>query len=88
MTFGREIVASGGYLILAQGDEVYCDVSSIIGSIGVSIPKYDLKGGLEYLSLERKKIKSNEYILFNLIVTFSDKNSAHSMSWTKLRPKE
>lgn len=56
------MVASGGYLILAQGDEVYCDVSSVIGSIGVSIPKYDLKGGLEYLSLEQKKIVSNKYL--------------------------
>lgn len=59
------MVASGGYLILAHGDEVYCDVSSIVGSIGVTIPKYDVKGGLDYLSLEQKKIKSNEYICYN-----------------------
>ncbi len=45
-TFAGEIVASGGYLILAQGDEIYCDFSSAIGSIGISIPKYDLTGGL------------------------------------------
>ena len=51
LTFGREIVASGGYLILAQGDEVYCDVSSVIGSIGVSVPKYNLKGGLDHFSI-------------------------------------
>lgn len=49
-------------MILAQGDEVYCDVSSVIGSIGVSIPKYTLKGGLDYLSIEQKKLKSNEYL--------------------------
>jgi protease-4 len=61
-TFGGEIVASGGYLILAQGDEVYCDVSSAIGSIGISIPKYDLTGGLEYLTLEHKRLRSHEYL--------------------------
>lgn len=39
-------MTSGGYLILAHGDEVYCDVSSLIGNVGVSVQKYDLKGGL------------------------------------------
>jgi serine protease SohB len=61
LTFGGEIVASGGYLILAQGDEVYCDVSSAIGSIGISIPKYDINAGLQYFSLEHKRLRSNEY---------------------------
>lgn len=51
LTFARDMVASGGYLILAHGDEVYCDVSSIVGSVGVTIPKYDIKGGLDYFSL-------------------------------------
>jgi len=53
------MVASGGYLILAQGDEVYCDVSSVVGSIGVSIPKYDLKGALDSLFIEQKRLRSN-----------------------------
>lgn len=74
MTFGREIVASGGYLILAQGDEVYCDVSTVIGSIGVSVPKFNLKGGLDHFSVEQKKIRSNEYLSFNFIATYMDKN--------------
>jgi ClpP class serine protease len=47
LTFGKDLVASGGYLILATGDQVYCDASSIIGNISVIIPKYGLKGVLD-----------------------------------------
>lgn len=72
---------------MAQGDEVYCDVSSVIGSIGVSVPKYNLKGGLDYFSVEQKKIKSNEYF-FNYQVTFSDKNSILSTNLMKHKQKE
>ena len=46
MTFAKDTVATSGYLILSAGDEVYCDSSSIIGNIGVTIPKYDLKGAI------------------------------------------
>ena len=33
--FAEDVAASGGYWLLAAGDEVYADDSSIIGSIGV-----------------------------------------------------
>ncbi len=51
LTFGREIVASGGYLILAAGDQAFCDRSSVIGNISVMMPKYDLKGLLDLFSI-------------------------------------
>lgn len=44
-------MASGGYLILAAGDQVYCDASSVVGNIGVIIPKYDLTGILHHFSV-------------------------------------
>lgn len=59
MTFGKDMVASGGYLILSSGDQVYCDTSSIVGNIGSFLPKYDLKGVLDTFSIEHKSLKSN-----------------------------
>jgi len=33
--FAEDVAASGGYMIMCAGDEIYADSSSIIGSIGV-----------------------------------------------------
>jgi ClpP class serine protease len=59
LTFGKDLVASGGYLILAAGDQVYSDTSSVVGNIGVIMPKYSLKGALDFFSIEHKSLTSN-----------------------------
>ena len=35
LVFAEDVAASGGYMIACAGDEIYCDPSSILGSIGV-----------------------------------------------------
>src|SRR5262249_56186187 len=56
MVFVEDVAASGGYMLACAGDEVYCDPSSILGSIGVVggsfgmtelIRRIGVKSGLE-----------------------------------------
>ncbi|MDE2332483.1 MAG: S49 family peptidase, partial [Bradyrhizobium sp.] len=35
LVFVEDVAASGGYMIACAGDEIFCDPSSIMGSIGV-----------------------------------------------------
>ena len=35
LVFVEDVAASGGYMIACAGDEIFCDPSSILGSIGV-----------------------------------------------------
>jgi ClpP class serine protease len=39
-TFGGDVAASGGYFVLCSGHHVVADRTSILGNIGVIIPKY------------------------------------------------
>ena len=50
-TFGKDLAASGGYFVLCAGHEVYADKTSIVGSIGVVFPKYQLEGLLDLTSI-------------------------------------
>lgn len=50
-TFGKDVAASGGYFVLCTGHEVYADKTSIVGSIGVVFPKYQLEGVLDITSV-------------------------------------
>ena len=46
--------------MLAMGDEVYCDTSSIVGNIGTSVGKLQVKGIMDMFEIEQKHLKSNE----------------------------
>jgi ClpP class serine protease len=46
--FVEDVAASGGYMIACAGDEIFCDPSSILGSIGV------VGGGFGFQDLIRK----------------------------------
>ena len=35
LVFVEDVAASGGYMLACAGDEIFCDPSSILGSIGV-----------------------------------------------------
>src|SRR4030088_2476821 len=35
LVFVEDVAASGGYMIACAGDEIFCDPSSILGSVGV-----------------------------------------------------
>ena len=45
------MAASGGYFVLCTGNHVFADRSSIVGSIGVIFPKWNLGGLLDMASL-------------------------------------
>src|ERR1700692_1274439 len=50
--FVEDVAASGGYMLACAGDEIFCDPSSILGSIGVMGGSFGLqelikKGGIE-----------------------------------------
>ncbi len=53
--FAEDVAASGGYWLLAAGDEVYADDSSIIGSIGVVSAGFGFSELLARHGVERLK---------------------------------
>jgi signal peptide peptidase SppA len=52
--FVEDVAASGGYWLAASADEIYADVSSIIGSIGVISSGFGLHELLERNGIERR----------------------------------
>ena len=54
IAFIEDVGASGGYMIACAGDEVFCDVSSIVGSIGVVGATFGLQKAIEKLGIERR----------------------------------
>ncbi len=53
-TFAEDVAASGGYMLLLAGDEVYVHPSSIVGSIGVISAGFGFVEALEKLGVERR----------------------------------
>lgn len=49
-------------MVLAEGDHVVADSSSIVGSIGVVFQKMKLKGLFDHFNLDFKSVTTNEYI--------------------------
>ena len=39
-TFAEDVAASGGYYLLAAGDEIFCRPTSVVGSVGVVLCDY------------------------------------------------
>jgi signal peptide peptidase SppA len=52
--FAEDVAASGGYMILCAGDEVYADSSSIIGSIGVIFAGFGFVDLIDKIGVERR----------------------------------
>jgi len=52
--FAEDVAASGGYWLLAAGDEVYAEETSIIGSIGVVSGGFGFPEALRRLGVERR----------------------------------
>ena len=53
-TFAEDVAASGGYMLLCAGDEVYANPSSIVGSIGVIYSSFGLKELIKKIGIERR----------------------------------
>jgi ClpP class serine protease len=65
------VAASGGYWLLCQGDQIYANKSSIVGSIGVISALAGLKGPLDAAKIQRVTITTNENLLQNKVDPFS-----------------
>src|SRR6202521_2013448 len=60
LVFVEDVAASGGYMIACAGDEIICDPSSIVGSIGVVGGSFGFGGLIEKLGIERRLYTSGE----------------------------
>jgi len=54
LAFVEDVAASGGYMIACAADEIICDVSSILGSIGVVGSSFGFTGLMQKLGVERR----------------------------------
>ena len=54
LVFVEDVAASGGYMIACAGDEIYCDPSSILGSIGVVGGGFGFQEAIKKIGVERR----------------------------------
>lgn len=60
LMFVEDVAASGGYMIACAGDEIFCDPSSIVGSIGVVGGSFGFQGLIEKIGIERRLYTSGK----------------------------
>jgi signal peptide peptidase SppA len=61
LAFAEDVVASGGYMIACAADEIICDPSSIVGSIGVVGGSFGFAKLIEKVGIERRLYTSGEH---------------------------
>jgi serine protease SohB len=61
IAFAEDVAASGGYMIACAADEIMCDPSSIVGSIGVVGGSFGFAKLLEKVGIERRLYTSGEH---------------------------
>jgi signal peptide peptidase SppA len=54
LVFVEDVAASGGYMIACAGDEIFCDPSSILGSIGVVGGSFGFQELIKKIGIERR----------------------------------
>src|SRR2546421_1756567 len=54
LVFVEDVAASGGYMIACAGDEIFCDPSSIMGSIGVVGGTFGFQELIKKIGVERR----------------------------------
>src|SRR5262249_62169410 len=61
IAFAEDVAASGGYMIACAADEILCDPSSIVGSIGVVGGSFGFPKLMDKLGVERRLYTSGEH---------------------------
>ncbi len=61
LVFVEDVAASGGYMIACAGDEILCDPSSILGSIGVVGGSFGFQEAIKKLGIERRLYTAGEH---------------------------
>jgi serine protease SohB len=60
IAFAEDVAASGGYMIACAADEIVCDLSSIVGSIGVVGGSFGFAKLMDKIGIERRLYTSGE----------------------------
>ena len=61
LAFVEDVAASGGYMIACAGDEIFCDPSSILGSIGVVGGSFGFQNLIKKIGVERRLYTAGEH---------------------------
>src|ERR1700736_4074850 len=61
LVFVEDVAASGGYMIACAGDEIFCDPSSILGSIGVVGSSFGFQELIKKVGVERRLYTAGEH---------------------------
>jgi signal peptide peptidase SppA len=61
LVFVEDVAASGGYMIACAGDEIFCDPSSILGSIGVVGGSFGFVDLIKKIGVERRLYTAGEH---------------------------
>jgi signal peptide peptidase SppA len=61
LVFVEDVAASGGYMIACAGDEIFCDPSSILGSIGVVGGAFGFQDLIKKIGVERRLYTAGEH---------------------------
>jgi serine protease SohB len=61
IAFAEDVAASGGYMIACAADEIVCDASSILGSIGVVGGSFGFTKLMEKIGVERRLYTAGEH---------------------------
>jgi signal peptide peptidase SppA len=61
LVFVEDVAASGGYMIACAGDEIFCDPSSILGSIGVVGGSFGFQELIKKVGVERRLYTAGEH---------------------------
>lgn len=61
LVFVEDVAASGGYMIACAGDEIFCDPSSILGSIGVVGSSFGFTELISKIGVERRLYTAGEH---------------------------
>jgi signal peptide peptidase SppA len=61
LVFVEDVAASGGYMIACAGDEIFCDPSSILGSIGVVGGGFGFQDLIRKIGVERRIYTAGEH---------------------------
>lgn len=73
IAFCEDLAASGGYMIAAAADEIYCTRSSMVGSIGALYGQFGFTGVMDKIGIDRRLRQAGEKkILMDPFSDFSD----------------
>ena len=61
LVFVEDVAASGGYMLACAGDEIFCDPSSILGSIGVVGGSFGFQELIKKIGVERRLYTAGEH---------------------------